>query len=1032
MKMFREKGPEFNLNSLPWPQFKSCVSGFLLTGGNHKLIRIYSENRGVRTMKRFVQVFMTLIIFGFQTTLFADLLINEFMASNIHAQISPDYSDFTDWIELYNSGDDPISLDGIYITDNFDQPSKFGLPPGAIIESRSFYVVWADGLDHDNHASFKLSESGEEIGLYRADGSQIDQVTFGNQMDNVSYGRYPDGGNSWQYFAIPTCGESNADQGVSSAQRAARPGFSPEGGLFSGGQTVTLSSEKGATIRYTLDGSYPSEQSTLYTKPIQMDTTTVIRARAFLDHYLPSKSVTHTYVIDDPTTLPVICISTPPDFLFDDEIGITVGIPVDDALGAPPPFDADANFWQKWERPVYIEYYENDGDQGFAQEAGIKIFGGMFGRQIRQKAFTLFARDKYNDSDFDYPLFSQKSIQSCKRFILRASSNDFNRTFIRDAMMNTLVAGQMDVDWQAYEPAVVYLNGVFWGLYNIREKTNHFYPESNYGIDSDDVDLIEGEDTVAHGDGTQFENMMTFVRGHDLSDSSHYAYVKNLIDLDEFMNYFITQIYVRNHDWLHQNIKCWREHSSTGKWRWLLYDMDWGFGGEIHEGERQYETNSIDWALKQGDASLLFQKLSCNTQFKQEFAQRFATHLNLTFHPQRVHQIIDKMVEKIEPEMDRQIERWGAIPDQDYWHQQLQILHDFGEQRADYVFQHIEESFGYSTVQFAAEVSDSSAGSIAVHDVTFPTPFLEGRWLKNIPLRLKAYPKPGWKFVRWEGPFQGTSDTLTICLSEPALMRAVFAKHDEPVLVISEIHYNPSSSKQGDDDLYEFVELVNAGSATVDLSGYYFADGFSFTFPSNASIQSGEVILLAHTASTYSDLSCRVYEIESGSLANEGERLRLMNSNGEVVDSLTYDDHSPWPASADGDGPSLELTDLSLDNSLAASWKASGETGGTPGKLPSTMVESPANAPLTFQLGPAVPNPFNSRTFFTFELTKSAPTQVVIYNLRGEWIEMLLDRPMQAGNYTLFWDAKDQPSGVYFIRLVSGVLHQTRKCLLIN
>ena len=724
-------------------------------------------------------------------------------------------------------------------------------------------------------------------------------------------------------------------------------------------------------------------------------------------------------------------MTTPPEFLFDEEIGIAVGIPVSDDLGAPPPFDPEANFWNDWERPVHIEYYEADGDRGFSQDAGIKIFGGLFGREIRQKAFTLFARDRYGDSDFDCQLFP-KSITSFKRFILRCSSNDFNRTYIRDAMMNTLVIGQMDVDWQAYQPAIVYINGIFWGLYNIREKTNQYYPESNYGIDVDDIDLIEGPGNDAYGDGDNYRNLIDYVKSHDMSRSENYAYVRTRMDMDEYINYFITELYVRNHDWLLQNIKCWREHGSGGRWRWLLYDMDWGFSGEVMQGEEQYKTNSIAWMLDLGEPSILFQRLLQNEAFKAEFAQRFATHLNLTFQPSRVRQIIDEMVEKIAPEMPRQIERWGAIQSMPYWEEQLQVLHDFAEQRPRYVFQHLRESFGFDTVSFSAEVSDASAGFITVHDVRGPVPSFTGSWLKAIPLRIRAQANPGWQFVRWEGTFQAGSDSLSMNLQVPAIMRAVFEPEAIPVITISEIHYNPSENLQGGDDPYEFIELFNPGQNTVDLSGCYFSDGFTFTFPPHASIDAGETIVIAKTASTYAGQGFQVFQIESGNLANEGESLCLVTDSGTVIDSLTYDDHSPWPAAADGDGPSLELKELTSDNSQAEVWGASDQTGGTPGTGPVTGVEENKKQPLAYKLFPNHPNPFNTATTITFDLAQPNSTLLEIYNLKGACVATLFNGRLPAGHQSLTWDAQNQPSGVYLIQLSSGPFKQAQKCLLVK
>ncbi|MBN1559494.1 CotH kinase family protein [candidate division KSB1 bacterium] len=963
---------------------------------------------------------------------FKDIKINEFMASNIHTQLNPDYSDFVDWIELYNSGDDPVLLGDLFITDDLYMPTKWPLPSDAVIPAKGYYIIWADGLGHENHASFKLAENGEQIALYEI-GTVIDSLTYSSQLGDISFGRFPDGGALWCFFAEPTFRSANFAAGQTTNARTSSPEFSLRGGLYSSSQSLVLSAEAGATIRFTQDGSLPSPQSSLFTDPLLLETTTVIRARAFHDDKLPSTTVTHTFVIHEPSTLPVICITTPPEFLFDEEIGITMGIPVSDELGAPPPFDPDANFWNDWERPVHIEYYETGGDCGLAQDAGIKIFGGLFGRQIRQKAFTLFARDKYGDSDFDYPLFPTKPISSCKRFLLRCSSNDFNRTYIRDAMMNTLVVGQMDVDWQAYQPALVYINGIFWGLYNIREKTNEYYAESNYDINVDNVELIEGPDKVAHGDSAHYQSLINYVKANDLSLPLNYAYVQTQMDVTEFMNYFITQLYIRNYDWLHQNIKCWREHSSNGMWRWLLYDLDWGFSGEIMQGVEQYKHNSVEWALMQGEASILFQSLMSNQTFKQEFVQRFATHLNLTFHPQRVHHIINTTVHGIAREMPRQIDRWGAIRSMAYWQEQLNVLHEFAELRPRYVFQHLEQILhGNPKVELIAQVSDSSAGYITVYDAPGPVPMFVGMWFKNIPIVIRAHANYGWRFVRWEGDNLSNEAKLSLKLDDHTLLRAVFERDISPSIVISEIHYNPSAELQGEDELFEFVELANRSDETIELSGYRFTQGIEFTFPQKSYLESNEHIIIAKTRSTYANNGFQVFQIAKGNLENAGEAICLEDDRGVSIDSVRYDDKYPWPTSADGGGPSLELIDLSADNNSASAWQNSSNIGGTPGHGSYTMVTALHKQPQRFELYPPEPNPFNSRTTISFDLPTTGCIKCCIFNIRGQLVDTLVDDVLEAGRHTVVWEATERSSGVYFIKVNFAQYEQCSKCLQIK
>src|SRR4030042_3129863 len=228
---------------------------------------------------------------------------------------------------------------------------------------------------------------------------------------------------------------------------------------------------------------------------------------------------------------------------------------------------------------------------------------------------------------------------------------------------------------------------------------------------------------------------MGYVETHDMTLPGSYQYIQTQMDVGEFMNYFITEIYVCNRDWLYQKIKYWQEHSADGKWRWLLYDMDWGFSGQDPRIPGLFTVNMLQWVIEQGWASFLFQRLMLNKDFKDEFAQRFATHLNLTFNPGRVHNIIDSMVQRIEPEMPRQIERWGAIKSMEYWYEQLGKLHEFAQERQHFVFQHLDLTLNPGEkAELILEVSDSSSGWISVDEVPVPVPAFSGPWYKNPPL----------------------------------------------------------------------------------------------------------------------------------------------------------------------------------------------------------------------------------------------------------------------------------------------------------
>jgi hypothetical protein len=1008
------------------------------------LEQIKAYTKELKMYSRFIVSLLLFICatesYGIQTDYYDNIVINEFLCANGSSNLDPHHKNFSDWIEIYNRGDFAVNLDDLFLTDDLNSPFKWKIPHGFVLGSHQFVIFWADGRDWENHTNFKLGSPAEEIGLVHQDGTIIDAVTYDNQLSDISFGRFPDGDTTWCYFSEATLQKPNDTDALTEAVKTSDPIFDISAGLYSGSLSITISCTTDAKIKYTTDGSTPTSSSKEYSTPIVLSNTTVIRAKAFADGYLPSSVITNTYIINRNTTLPVLSIATNPDYLFDEEIGIYEGICVNDSVGADPPFDPHANFWENWERPVSFEYFEASGNLGFKIDCGIKIFGGAFGRQIRQKAFTIFARNKYNSEKINYKLFNSKSINIFKRIILRCSSNDFNRTFFRDAMMHTLTINQMDVDYQAYEPSICFINGEYWGIYNIREKMNQYYPESNYGIDADEVDLIENIGEVAKGEADFYNNLINFLKSNDISQSANYNYVKTQMDVNEYMNYMMTEIYCRNHDWLHRNTKYWRERSSTGKWRWMLYDLDWGFGGEIREGEEQYKTNSLAWAMNQDEPSIILNSLLTNSEFKNEFIQKFASFLNITFRPERVVKIIDSLKVNIEMEFPRHIERWEIPTTMHEWDREVDILRDFAVQRPHFVFDHISDVFSLSgTTTLTVEKSNSRAGKIYICGVQIPDSTYAGHYFKNIPIRLKAKANYGYKFVQWQGLTNETSDSIFVNITHSASITAVFESVTLPSIVINEIHYNPSGEHQGDDEDFEFVELFNNGSATVDLSNFKFSDGITFAFPSGSSIAAKEYIVVAKNDLTYKNQGYQVFQITDGRLSNSGENLVLADAQNNIVDYISFSDETPWPTAPDANGPSLELKDPSLDNTLADNWSASTQLGGSPGQLNSitTNIKQNHKIPLTLTLYPNYPNPFNSKTIFSFYLPNKSHVKLDIYNILGQKVKTLINRITAVGRNSINWDGKNDQnyavnSGVYVYQLRTQNIVLTEKILFLK
>ncbi|MCH2105176.1 MAG: CotH kinase family protein, partial [Planctomycetes bacterium] len=467
--------------------------------------------------------------------------------------------------------------------------------------------------DHTLHTNFKLSAEGEVLVLSNATGSTVDHLRFPQLYANTSFGHSDIAGPDPLHFLEPTPGAQNTREG--------RPGYaplvsaSPEGQMSATSVSVTLSStDPVAEIRYTLDCTEPDEQSTLYAGAIQASDqgATVVRSRSFMPGLWPSPISTDTYLVDAAPLgeLPIFSLVTEPDNLWDPETGIYVLGP--NAAGGPW-FDG-ANFWNDWERPLHIEFFEEDGARELAMDVGTKIHGG-FSRTLPQKSMRLMARGGYGDGDMDYAFFDDVENDEYQSLIIRNSGNDFYFGSCRDPITHTASRGT-GIDDMAYRPTVVYLNGEYWGLMAIRERQDDEYLAYHHGVDPDKVDILQHNMSVIDGSAEHYQEMLDYLRSHDMSDDAHFDVIASMVDVDNYAHYFTHQIWANNTDWPQNNMKFWRPQEDGGKWRWLLYDTDFGlglFGGPVTANSL---TRLFDPNLGSYYARELFLELMENDGFK--------------------------------------------------------------------------------------------------------------------------------------------------------------------------------------------------------------------------------------------------------------------------------------------------------------------------------------------------------------------------------------------------------------------------------
>lgn len=882
------------------------------------------------------------------------------------------------------------------------------------------------------HTNFKLSSSGETLRLSHSDGSLLDEIETGGIPANISRGRFPDGSSDWHFYNEPTPGATNGEPGM--PDFAPTPDFSPPGGLFPYSVTLSLSgNSSGETIYYTLDGSDPTESAPVYTGPITLTETTVVRARMMAPETIPSVVVTNSYIIGPPPNLPVISLSTDPANLWDWETGIYAMGPNADANF--PYFGA--NFWQDWERPIHLELFETDQTPVINMPVGVKIFGG-WSRGYPQKSLSLFARSQYGPGEIDYPIFPDKPITEFESIVLRNSGNDWDFTMFRDGLMTGLVRG-LDLDLQAYRPAVIYLNGEYWGILNIREKVNeHFIAANNLGVDENNLDLLEGPGWPIHGDSEHYTNMIDYITTHNLAVPENYEYVQTLLDVDNFINYQIAQIYFDNRDWPGNNIKYWRERSPAGKWRWIIYDTDFGFG---IWNPYAYTENTLEFALEPNGpdwpnppwSTLILRRLLDNDHFRNEFINRFADHLNTIFSPETINTQIDTIESNIASEMVNHRSRWGGTINQ--WAQQVTVLRNFANNRHTFQRVHLINHFDLEYVApVALSVNLPNSGKIRLNSLILSDFPWTGHYFHGVPVSLTAYPQPGYRFVRWEGSLTATEPSITLLPESTNNLTAVFEIDDNPssTLVINEINYNSTDTFNPED----WVEFYNNSANEVNLGNWIFQDEedeHAFVFPENTIVAPGALIVVCREAVNFNAFFPEVTNIAGQmdfGLSGGGESIRLYDAAGTLVDSLTYDDAPPWPVEADGHGPTLALINPDLDNALPASWQAANAYG-TPGAPNNVVVRIENEAGLRYQatLSQNYPNPCrlsasttNPATTIEYTIAANGRVTLKIYNVAGQLVRVLLDTDLSPGAYLAAWDGRTvrgemAGAGVYLYRL---------------
>lgn len=699
----------------------------------------------------------------------AGLIINEAVSTN--AEFRDEDGDTEDWFELHNNSNSPVRLAGWSVSDDPMEPQMWQFPD-ITMEAGEYLLVWASGKERaisgqPLHTNFKISASGETLYLSDNYGVLKHTLTVSGLRTGASVG-LSKMNKTRAYYDQPTPGEPNSDQEYLGVVENTVE-FSDEGGITRASFVMLSGSGEHQVIRYTTDGTVPSNTSPLYQGAIPIPDTTVIRAGVFADGFIPSITQSRTFLVNVSHDIPIVTLEADPLDFFDMDFGIyALGTDYDRA--AP---NYGANFWEDWERNIHFGFYETDGTLGVEFNTGVQIFGG-YTRSFAQKSLAFYARARYGVDTYNYPFFPELEYKKFDHLVLRASGNDWLRTMFRDRAFSSLMEGS-GLDYQAGRAVATYLNGEYWGLYNLREKVNEDFISNKHDVKARDVTILEANAEVVEGSNEEYLALIDYVSTADPTSPEFYPTVAAQVDIDNFIAYQTLQIYIANEDWPMNNIKYWK--APTTKWRWILYDTDFGFG--LYE--RNVSKDSIAYATAENArngsnppwSTLLLRRLLQNSEFQAKFINYFADQLNSRFLPQNVSAIVDRLADEIRTEIPLQKARWGSANWN--WEGDVESLITYANSRPSYVWQHLSSHFSLSSpVTLSIESLDTAAGSVQVNSVTVTSENWTGSYFAEVPVTVTAVAKPGFRFERWSGSNSVTDSTLTLTMSEAVSLTPVF------------------------------------------------------------------------------------------------------------------------------------------------------------------------------------------------------------------------------------------------------------------
>lgn len=951
-----------------------------------------------------------------------DVSINEFVAVNDGGLPDVD-GEFADWIEIHNSGTEAVALLDWSLTDDPARLGKWRFP-AVTLPANGYLVVFASGKDRtapgaELHTNFKLDGDGEFLALVEPDGVTVASQFapgFPNQRKNVSYGLGADG--LLHYFRPPTPGATN---GTNYVQFVADTKFSVDRGFYEGPISVVITTATvGATIYYTTNGTAPSPANGfVHSAPLTIARTTTLKAAAFKAGFDPSNVDTHSYLFLKDIVqqdfqkvvslgFPATWGSTAADYGFDPDVvgaggtdryggkytaslsndlrslpSVSLVLPVGDLFGANGIYTHSEQDGPEWERPVSFELLYPDGRQAVKAAAGVRIQGGFFRTHFatRKHSFRILFREQYGPGRLNEPVFGAKAAGEFDTLVLRSGANDgyawqfaaAQPLYIRDSFIRQSLR---DMEAVAARDFFVhlYLNGVYWGLYDLSERPDAAFAATYFGGIEDDWDALN-DNGVSNGSNAAWTNFLALcsqglvsdvayqrVQGNNPDGTPNPAYPRYL-DVDQMNDYLIALFYGGTRDWPGKNYWLLRHQTNNTGFKFMAWDMEMSLGLLLTNANVDTTTFTNDVAAPYGAAR-------ANAEFRLRFADRVHKHFfnGGAFyvdpaqpqwdpaHPERNRPAarFTALAAPIDSAMVAESARWGdqhaTIPytrDEHWRVERSRVLSSWMPYRSSNVLQQFRAAGLYPNVV---------APSFNQHGGAMPTNF---QLVITAPTGAIYYtinggdPRQTNQAALYSGPITLSGNAVVKARAFnagqwSALNEASFSSTRLPLL-ITEIHYHPGDPSAAernagfdDADQFEFLEFLNAGTNAIDLSNLRLTNAVRFNFASSLvpTLAPGAVALLVKQRNAFVlryGAGWTVIGEYDGNLSNGGENLLLLESGRALLD-ITYGTDPPWPASADGAGNSLELVDWNGDFNSPTNWQASAELGGTPGRVPGAVL----------------------------------------------------------------------------------------------